>query len=114
MADNGERETLQVFDLMFKLILKEASSTALVHFINGLFDKNYPPESEVTFAATESVNERAERLEKIISDSWLRLSQNFSFGKATLDVAGKSGLQTAFSKAFPKTNRVLGKARWSR
>jgi ketopantoate hydroxymethyltransferase len=38
------------------------------------------------------------------------LSQNFSFGKTTLDLAGKSGLQTAFSKAFSKTNRVLEKA----
>jgi hypothetical protein len=38
------------------------------------------------------------------------LSENFNFGKAPLDLAGKSGLQTAFSKAFPKTNRVLGKA----
>ncbi|MDR2446294.1 MAG: hypothetical protein LBD58_03225 [Treponema sp.] len=68
MADNRERETLQLFDLMFKLILKEASPAALVRFINGLFDKNYPPDSEVTFATTESVNEQADRLEKIISD----------------------------------------------
>jgi hypothetical protein len=40
----------------------------------------------------------------------MSLSQNFSFGKATLDLAGKSGLQAAFSKAIPKTNRVLGMA----
>jgi hypothetical protein len=43
----------------------------------------------------------------------LRFSQNISFGKTTLDLGGKSGLQTAFSKAIPKTNRVLGKARLS-
>jgi hypothetical protein len=41
----------------------------------------------------------------------LRLSQNFSFGKVTLDLEGESGLLAAFSKAFPKTNRLLGKAR---
>jgi hypothetical protein len=39
----------------------------------------------------------------------MRLSQNFSFGKATLDFEGKSGLFTAFSSAFPQTNRVLRK-----
>jgi hypothetical protein len=43
--------------------------------------------------------------------SRMRLSQNFSFGKATLDLRGKNGLLAAFSKALPKTNRVLGKAR---
>ncbi|MDR1219606.1 MAG: hypothetical protein LBK73_08365 [Treponema sp.] len=66
MADSRERETFQLFDLMFKLILKEAIPAALVRFINGLFDKGCPPESEVTFA--ESVNGQAERLEKIASD----------------------------------------------
>jgi hypothetical protein len=29
-----------LFDLMFKLILKEASPAALARFINGLFDKS--------------------------------------------------------------------------
>jgi hypothetical protein len=37
-----------------------------------------------------------------------RLSQNFSFGKSNLRFRGKSGLLTAFSKAIPKTDRVLG------
>ncbi|MDR3343371.1 MAG: hypothetical protein LBT14_11410 [Treponema sp.] len=37
------RETLQVFDLMLKYILKEASSGAIVHWNNGLFDKHFPP-----------------------------------------------------------------------
>jgi hypothetical protein len=40
----------------------------------------------------------------------VRLSQNFSFGKATLNLEGKSGLFAAFSKAILKTNRVLGMA----
>jgi hypothetical protein len=39
-----------------------------------------------------------------------RLSQNFSFGESNLRFMGKSGLETAFSRAFPKTNRVLGNA----
>lgn len=67
MADNRERETLQLFDLMFKLILKEASPAALVRFINGLFGKDYPPESGAAFAATESVSGQAERLERNVA-----------------------------------------------
>jgi multidrug efflux pump subunit AcrB len=40
-----------------------------------------------------------------------RLSQNFSFWESNLSFIRKSGLLTAFSEAFHKTNRVLGKAR---
>jgi hypothetical protein len=68
VVDNRERETFQAFDLIFKLILKEAIPAALAHFINGLFGENCPPDGEAAFATTESVKERAERLEKIISD----------------------------------------------
>jgi hypothetical protein len=39
-----------------------------------------------------------------------RLSQNFSFWESNLGFMGKNGLQTVFSSAFHKTNRVLGKA----
>ncbi|MDR0557802.1 MAG: hypothetical protein LBG43_08070 [Treponema sp.] len=54
------RETLQLFDLMFmvKLILKEASPPALVHFINGLFDKNHPPDNAVARAMKSWKNSR--------------------------------------------------------
>jgi hypothetical protein len=38
----------------------------------------------------------------------MKLSQNFSFWESNLRFRGKSGLLTAFSKAIPKTNRVLG------
>jgi branched-chain amino acid transport system permease protein len=40
----------------------------------------------------------------------MRLSQNFSLWESNLRFIRKSGLLTAFSEAFPKTNRVLGKA----
>jgi hypothetical protein len=43
----------------------------------------------------------------------LRLSQNFSFWESNLRFGGKSGLLAAFSKAIPKTNRVLGIALYS-
>jgi hypothetical protein len=51
-------ETAQLFDMMFKHILKEASSPAVVHFINGLFGKNYKPNSKVAFLPNESVSEQ--------------------------------------------------------
>ncbi|MDR1073545.1 MAG: hypothetical protein LBL45_07715 [Treponema sp.] len=76
MADNRERETLQLFDLMFKLILKEASPAALVHFINGLFGKNYPSDCEVTFNAIESVVADDEKLEKITSDMIVTIARD--------------------------------------
>jgi hypothetical protein len=34
-----------------------------------------------------------------------RLSQNFSFGKATLDLGEKAGLKPLFPRACPKTVR---------
>jgi TRAP-type C4-dicarboxylate transport system substrate-binding protein len=40
----------------------------------------------------------------------LKRFQNFSFGNITLNLRKKSGRETAFSNAFLKTNRVLGKA----
>jgi hypothetical protein len=40
----------------------------------------------------------------------MKLSQNFSFWESSLRFMGKSGLETAFSRAFPKTNRVLENA----
>jgi hypothetical protein len=40
----------------------------------------------------------------------IKLSQNFSFGKAVLDKEGKTGLFAVFFKTVPKTKRRLGKA----
>jgi hypothetical protein len=83
MADTGksdkpERETLQLFDLMFKFLLKEASAPALVHFINGLFGKDYPTDSRVSFPATESIQEQPQKqgLEKIQSDLILMINSD--------------------------------------
>jgi hypothetical protein len=47
-------------------------------------------------------------MEKRVCVILLRLSQNFSFWGSNLRFRGKSGLLAAFSKAIPKTNRVLG------
>jgi hypothetical protein len=68
------RETLHLFDLMFKAILHDASHPALVHFINGLFGKSYPTDSPVAFAATESVSQEASHLTGIRSDMLLTVA----------------------------------------
>ena len=73
-SDNPERETAQLFDLMFKYILKEASPGAIVHFINGLFNRDYPQDCSVTFTATESVTNQSQKMEKIQSDIILVLN----------------------------------------
>jgi hypothetical protein len=68
------RETLHLFDLMFKAILTDASHSALVHFINGLFGTHYPQDSPVTFAPTESVTQHAAHLTSIRSDMLLTVA----------------------------------------
>ncbi|MCL1966376.1 MAG: hypothetical protein FWF67_00670 [Fibromonadales bacterium] len=55
---------------MFKCIIKEASSSAVVHLINGIYKKNYPLDTRVTIEPNELVKEhpKSGKMEKIISD----------------------------------------------
>ncbi len=64
------RRTAQLFDLMFKSIIKDASSSAVVHLINGIYKKNYPLDTHVTIQPTEFIKEhpKSGKLEKIVSD----------------------------------------------
>jgi hypothetical protein len=63
-----DRETAQLFDLMFKLLMQEASSAALVQFINGLFGKSFRPDTKIQRVITEHVIKRKHKLESIRSD----------------------------------------------
>ncbi|GHU49308.1 hypothetical protein FACS1894200_07810 [Spirochaetia bacterium] len=87
--DELDRETPQLFDLMLKCLLKEASPSAVVHFINGLFGKDYPPDSSVTFAATESIAipqpNKPQKLEKIQSDIILIVAGDDFLVEAQID-----------------------------
>jgi hypothetical protein len=49
-------------------------------------------------------------MKNVIIPGLLKPSKNFSFGEGNLGFKRKSGLLTAFSKAFPQTRLVLGKA----
>jgi len=64
------RKTAQLFDLMFKSIIKDASSSAVVHLINGIYKKNYPLNTQVTIEPNELIKEhpKSGKMEKIISD----------------------------------------------
>ncbi|MDR2581845.1 MAG: hypothetical protein LBC85_12750, partial [Fibromonadaceae bacterium] len=65
------RRTAQLFDLMFKSIIKDASPSAIVHLINGIYKKSYPLHATaVKIEPTEFVKEhpKSGKLEKIVSD----------------------------------------------
>jgi hypothetical protein len=64
------RKTAQLFDLMFKSIIKDASSSAVVHLINGIYKKNYPLDTCVTIEPNELIKEhpKSGKMEKIVSD----------------------------------------------
>jgi hypothetical protein len=55
------RRTVHLFDLVFKRLV-HASSRAVVHFINGLFDTTYPPDSPVTYPNIEQISPKLRHL----------------------------------------------------
>jgi hypothetical protein len=101
-------QTAQLFDLMFKYILKEASSPAVVHFINGLFDKKYKPSSKVEFLQSESVSEQKGRLAKIVSDIPLSINSDYYLIEAQISEDLDITLR-AFQYAFvlAKSNKAI-------
>jgi flagellar biosynthesis/type III secretory pathway protein FliH len=93
---------------MFKHILKEASPTALVHFINGLFGKNYPPDSAVMFNATESVGADDEKLEKITSDMVLTIGEDAYLIEAQINDDENIALRVfQYGFAYARQMRVI-------
>jgi hypothetical protein len=102
------RETLHLFDLMFKYILKEASHPALVHFINGLFDTRYPPDSPVTFAPTETVTHNADQLETIRSDMLLTVANDAYLIEAQINDDETIALRVfQYALAYAQTTKVI-------
>jgi hypothetical protein len=73
------RRTAQLFDLMFKSIIKDASHPAIVHLINGIYNKNYPLNTtSVKIEPTEFIKEypKSGKLEKIVTDIVITLYSN--------------------------------------
>ncbi|MDR1316742.1 MAG: hypothetical protein LBK13_07700, partial [Spirochaetales bacterium] len=65
MNKQHKRGRFHIFDLIFKRLVQEASSRAVVCFINGLFNTNFPLNSAVEFPNREKVTES---LKQIVSD----------------------------------------------
>ena len=74
MIKLSENET-QIFDKIFKRIIT-LSDVAVINFINALFGKNFPLDSQVTHYATENVNGE---LKKTQSDSMLNINGSETF-----------------------------------
>jgi len=60
MLDNNDT-IRQIFDKILKRILFRQSKAAIINLINGLFEDNFPSDSEVTFNATENLDENLKR-----------------------------------------------------
>ncbi len=70
-----EQSPHDIYDRMFKRILT-LSSTAVIHFINGLFHMDYPENSVITYNATESVDSN---LQKRLADKILTVNHTDSY-----------------------------------
>ena len=66
---------IQIFDKIFKRIIT-LSDVAVINFINALFNKDFPLDSQVTHYAMENVNDE---LKKTQSDSMLNINGSDTF-----------------------------------
>ena len=65
-----EQNPAQLFDNSIKFIMTEASKPAVVHLLNGLYKKSYPPDTVVKIEPNESIKKhpKSGNLGKIVSD----------------------------------------------
>lgn len=64
-----------IFDKIFKKILT-LSSTAVVNLINGLFETNYPTDSQIDYNWTEFVDDD---LRRILADTIITINHRYSY-----------------------------------
>jgi len=64
-SKSNDDNITQIYDKILKRILT-LSNVAVINFINGIFGKNYPPDSKLTYNWTENVKNS---LEKTIADT---------------------------------------------
>ncbi|MDR0556581.1 MAG: hypothetical protein LBG43_01725 [Treponema sp.] len=103
MTDNKERETLQVFGLMLRLILKGRSPPRLRGSSMGCSAKSVPPGSGLALAAG-SVGKQADRLGKIISDMAITTGGALFLREAQINDGANIGpriFQYGFVRAVP-------------
>jgi len=68
-------DTNQLFDKIIKRAMR-LSGRAIVNFINGLFDKNFPVDSRVTYYSTENITDK---FEKNVSDVIITINDTEKF-----------------------------------
>jgi hypothetical protein len=68
---DASHEPKHIFDLCFKRLL-HLSSGAIVHFINGLFETDYPQDSTVTYPSTETITDS---LKRVVSDIVIEINK---------------------------------------
>ena len=57
---NEDTKQKQVFDWACKMLMN-MSHASIVHFINGLFQKDYPADSSIAFLSTEHIRTGGEQ-----------------------------------------------------
>ena len=78
MADKNNRNKdniTQIYDKIFKRILT-LSNVAVINFINGIFNKNFPTDSKLTYNWTENIKNS---LEKTIADTIITVNDTEKF-----------------------------------
>ncbi|MDR2393349.1 MAG: hypothetical protein LBD93_04250 [Treponema sp.] len=74
--DNKEIGAIfQLFDKVFKCLMR-LSDRAIIHFINGLFGTQYPPDSKLTRPGTETVNPY---LKHSLADMVMVINREYSY-----------------------------------
>ncbi|MCL2323094.1 MAG: hypothetical protein FWC47_13455 [Oscillospiraceae bacterium] len=71
----SEENITQIYDKIFKRILT-LSNVAVVNFINGIFSKNFPKNSTLTYNWTENIKNN---LEKTIADTIITVNNTKKF-----------------------------------
>jgi len=71
----SDENIVQIFDKIFKRILT-LSNVAVINFINGIFSKNFPKDSKLTYNWTENIKNS---LEKTIADTIITVSGTEKF-----------------------------------
>ena len=80
-----EENIAQIYDKIFKRILT-LSNVAVINFINGIFGKNFPKDSKLTYNWTENIKNS---LEKTIADTIITINDTEKF-HAEVQITGDS------------------------
>jgi hypothetical protein len=73
--NRNDENIVQIYDKIFKRILT-LSNKAMINFINGIFNKNFPSDSKLTYNWTENIKNN---LEKTIADTIITVNNAEKF-----------------------------------